>query len=200
MTERQEEILSFIQEHQRAHGVPPSTRGIQRHFQFGSQTTVMRHLRSLAEKNLVEQLGDRSWGTKLREAQTYLFELAIYGSIPAGRPAQQEQQPKEKIALDPSLFAVKHPERLWGLEVSGDSMIDAHILSGDIAILERREAKAGDIVAALVDDTTVTLKRLVYVRGRPILRPENKRYADIVPETGLEIQGVLIGLIGRAKR
>jgi repressor LexA len=200
MTERQEEILSFIHEHQRVHGIPPSTRGIQRHFQFGSQTTVMRHLRALAEKNVIEQLGDRSWGTKLKEAQTYLFELSIYGTIPAGMPSLQEQQPKEKISIDPAIFRVKRPERLWGLEVSGDSMIDAHILPGDIAVLERREAKNGDIVAALVDDNTVTLKRLVHVRGKPVLRPENKRYRDIIPETRLEIQGVLVGLIGRAKR
>lgn len=200
MTERQEEILAFIHDFQRTKGIPPSTREIQRQFGFGSQTTVMRHLQALANKGKLEQLADRSWGVKTREVQAQLFELPIYGTIPAGMPSLQEQEPKQRVGFDPAVFGVKHPERVWGLEVSGDSMVDAHIVDGDIAILERREARAGDIVAALVDDTATTLKRLAYVDGRPVLHPENQRYADIVPERGLEIQGVLVGVIGRGKR
>ena len=77
-------------------------------------------------------------------------------------------------------------------------MTDAAILDGDLAVLERREPRAGDIIAALVDETTTTLKRLVFVRGRPVLRPENRRYQDIVPEQRLESQGVLVGVIRRS--
>jgi repressor LexA len=77
-------------------------------------------------------------------------------------------------------------------------MINAHILDGDLAVLARRDPRPGDIIAALVDETTTTLKRLVMVRGRPVLRAENKRYRDIVPERRLESQGVLIGLIRRS--
>jgi repressor LexA len=80
--------------------------------------------------------------------------------------------------------------------VQGDSMINAHILDGDLVVLERREARPGDIIAALVDETTTTLKRLVLVDGRMILRAENKLYHDIVPER-LETQGVLVGVIRR---
>jgi repressor LexA len=76
-------------------------------------------------------------------------------------------------------------------------MIGAHIMDGDLVILERREPRPGDIIAALVDETTTTLKRLVHVRGRAVLRAENRRYRDIVPERGLESQGVLVGLIRR---
>jgi repressor LexA len=76
-------------------------------------------------------------------------------------------------------------------------MIDAHILDGDVVALERREPRAGDIIAALVDETTTTLKRLVYVRGRVILRAENRRYQDIIPDQRLESQGVVVGLIRR---
>ena len=76
-------------------------------------------------------------------------------------------------------------------------MIGAHILDGDLAVLARRDPRPGDIIAALVDETTSTLKRLVYLRGRPVLRPENRRYRDIVPERSLESQGVLVGLIRR---
>ena len=74
-------------------------------------------------------------------------------------------------------------------------MIDAQIRSGDIGIFERREPRIGEIIAALVNETTVTLKRLVEVSGQRVLRAENQAYADIVPKTGLECQGVLIGMI-----
>ncbi|MEQ1842915.1 MAG: S24 family peptidase, partial [Verrucomicrobiales bacterium] len=59
----------------------------------------------------------------------------------------------------------------------------------------RRPAQFGEIVAALVDETTVTLKRLLKVRGKSVLHAENRNYRDITPTTGLEIQGVLVGLI-----
>jgi len=89
------------------------------------------------------------------------------------------------------------PHQVWALRVHGDSMVGAHILDGDLAVLERREPRDGDIIAALVDETTTTLKRLVHVRGRAVLRAANRRYRDIVPEHRLESQGVLVGLIRR---
>jgi len=203
LTERQQEVLDFIRTFQEEEGVPPSSREIQRHFKFASQTAVMGHLRALANKGMIEQLAGRSWGLKAGEVQLRLFELPVYGTIPAGLLAMQEQQPVETVPLDPALFGMKRPSLaaqappLWGLRVSGDSMIGAHILDGDLAVLARRDPRPGDIIAALVDETTSTLKRLVYLRGRPILRPENKRYRDIVPERSLESQGVLVGLIRR---
>ncbi len=196
-TELDDEILDYIQTYQRAHGMPPSTRDVQRQFNFASQTSAMRRLRSLADKGLLEQQVDRSWGVRVREVQAHLFELPVYGTIPAGLPSLQEQEPKRRYALDPALFGLKRPQKLWGLEVRGDSMIETHILDGDLAILETREARPGDIVAALVDETTTTLKRLVHVRGKPVLRAANRRFADIIPETRLEIQGVLVGVIRR---
>ncbi len=199
LTEKQEAILDYIRRVQSERSVPPSTRQIQRQFGYESQNAAMNHLRALARKGQIHQIDGSAWGLKVHEIQGH-FELPIYGTIPAGAPSSQEQQPQETIEFDPAIFRVKHPERLWGLEVHGDSMIDAHILDGDIAVLERREAKAGDIVAALVDETTTTLKRLAYVKGKPVLKPENARYSVIVPKQHLEIQGVLVGLIGRAKR
>ncbi|MGH7995276.1 MAG: transcriptional repressor LexA [Opitutaceae bacterium] len=209
LTERQQEVLDFIRAFQSDEGVPPSTREIQRHFRFASQTAVMGHLRSLANKGMVEQLAGRSWGLKASEVQTH-FELNVYGSIPAGLPEAREQEPAERVRIDPAVFGLRMPAlrpsgpgavpAVWGLRVSGDSMIGAHILDGDLAVLARREPRPGDIVAALVDETTTTLKRLVHVRGKPVLRAENPRYRDIVPERRLESQGVLVGLVRRFPR
>jgi repressor LexA len=198
LTERQEEILDFIRQYQAEHGMPPSTREIQRHFKFSSQTTVMGHLQALATKEHVAKLADKKWGLKAAAVQAHLFAVPVYGSIPAGLPAMQEQTPDETLHLDPSYFGVRRrrPLHCWALRVQGDSMIDAHILDGDLVILERREPQPGDIIAALVDDTDTTLKRLVHANGRPVLRAANKRYRDIVPER-LESQGVMVGVIRR---
>ena len=200
MTERQEEILEFIRQYQQANHLPPSTRIIQRHFGFSSQNSVRTHLRALAAKQQVSKLDDRKWGLKASQVQGQLFEVPVYGSIPAGLPAMQEQAVEETLALNPGIFGLRRPKRhqCWALRVQGDSMVDAHILDGDLVILERREPRRGDIIAALVDDTTTTLKRLVHVGGRPVLRAENKKYRDLVPER-LESQGVLVGVIRRPR-
>ena len=196
LTERQEVILAFISDYQRENKVPPSTRIIKKHFGFASQTTVVRHLGGLASKGVLEQLVDGAWGAKANEVQS-LFELPIYGEIPAGPPSTEEQEQQRTVPIDPMIFGVKPARRhlLWGLEIKGDSMIDAQIRSGDIGIFERREPRIGEIVAALVNESRGSLKRIVEVRGKKVLRAENKNYADIVPSTGLECQGVLIGMI-----
>jgi len=198
LTDRQEEILGFISDYQRENIVPPSTRIIQKQFGFGSQTSVVRHLKSLAAKGAIEQLTDGSWGTKATEIQGRLFDVSVYGTIPAGLPSAQEQQPLRSIGVDPTVFGLSVAQRtkLWALEINGDSMIGAHICPGDIGLFVRKDPREGDIVAALVDGST-TLKRYLRVDGRAVLRAENDRYADIIPVERLESQGVLVGLLRR---
>ena len=74
-------------------------------------------------------------------------------------------------------------------------MVGAHILDGDVVILEdRKEVNDGDIVAALIDGET-TLKRYVVNHGRPYLKAENPRFPDLVPARELRIQGVMVSLV-----
>jgi len=200
LTEKQSAILEFIQDTQAERGVPPSTRDLQRKFRYGSQNAVMNHLRALARKHRIQRIG-RSWGLKDGHAAGPHFALPVYGTIPAGLPSMAEQVPDESIDLNPSLFGLRwsQRDRIWALRVKGDSMINAHIQDGDLAVLERRQPRAGDIIAALVDETTTTLKRLRYDKGQAVLRAENPRYRDIIPEHGLECQGVLVGVIRQVR-
>lgn len=197
LTERQDRILDFVKEYQRAHGVPPSTRQIGRQLN-ASQATVMGHLRVLAKKGQLEKLADGKWGLKAAGVQTHLFEAPIYGSIPAGLPAMDEQTPDETLVIDPALFGVRRARKnhFWFLRVRGDSMIGANIFDGDLVALERRDPRPGDIIAALVNETETTLKRLIHEHGRVLLRAENQRYQDIAPAQ-LESQGVVVGIIRR---
>ena len=197
LTERQEQVLDFVRDYQGAQGVPPSTREIARYFE-SSQPTALKHLQSLARKGQVEKLADGKWGLRASQVQAHLFDTPVYGAIPAGVPAMQEQDPEETIAIDPAVFGVRRgdPHHFWFLRVIGDSMIGANIFDGDLVALVRREPRPGEIIAALVDETTTTLKRLVREGGRMLLRAENPRYADIVPSR-LESQGVVVGVIRR---
>jgi len=197
LTERQEEILDFVREYQRAQGVTPSTREVARQFEC-SQPTALKHLQALARKTQLEKLADGKWGLRVSEVQSHLFEAPVYGAIPAGLPAMQEQAPEDTVAIDPAVFGVRkpRPHHFWFLRVMGDSMIGAKIFDGDLVALVRRDPRPGDIIAALVDETTTTLKRMVRERGRTLLRAENPRYPDIVPQR-LESQGVVVGVIRR---
>ncbi len=197
LTERQETILDFVRAYQAAQNVPPSTREVAR--QFGcSQQGAAKHLQVLARKGQLAKLADGKWGLEARVVQAHLFDAPVYGAIPAGRPAMQEQDPEESLAVDPAVFGVSRPRPgdFWLLRVTGDSMTGAHILDGDLVALVRREPQSGDIIAALVDETTTTLKRYLREGGRTLLRAANARYADIFPSR-LESQGVVVGVIRR---
>jgi len=88
----------------------------------------------------------------------------------------------------------------FALRVRGDSMIGAHIVDGDVVILEdAKEVHDGDVVAALIDGET-TLKRYVVERGRPYLKAENPRYPNLVPARELKIQGVMVSLVRKQER
>ena len=194
LTEKQEAILDYVRSYQERERIPPSSRLVQRRFGFSSQTTALRHLRALSAKGLVEQFADGRWGIKAAATQTYFTDVPVYGSIPAGVPRFTEQQPEELLPFDTRILGTRRP--VWAVRVQGDSMTDAHIVEGDIAILERREAKPGEIIAALVDDTNTTLKRYLVVEGRPVLRAANEKYPDIFPAS-LESQGVLVAVFRR---
>jgi repressor LexA len=197
LTERQEEVLDVVREYQRTHGVAPSTRELARTFQC-SQPTILKHLQALARKTHLDKMADGKWGFKATQVQAHLFETPVYGAIPAGLPAMQEQDPEETLVIDPAIFGVRHARKgqFWFLRVTGESMIGANILDGDLVALVRRDPRPGDIIAALVDETSTTLKTFIQERGRTLLRAANARFPDILP-TRLESQGVVVGVIRR---
>jgi repressor LexA len=196
LTEKQEAILDFIRQYQRDEHVPPSTRIIQHRFGYKSQGTVYQHLTALAGKGQLQQFADGRWGVKVEGVQGHLFEVPIFGSIPAGPPLSQEQESDGHIAIHAAAFGIKNPRAgmFFALRVTGDSMIGDHIVDGDLVVCEWREPRIGEIIAALVDETTTTLKRVIRERGSILLRAANPRYADIKPRR-LEAQGVVRGVI-----
>jgi repressor LexA len=195
LTDRQKEVLDFIQNEQREKGITPSTREIQNHFGFASQTSVMQYLGALERKGFLDRHARKARALITPIQKVRITDIPIYGQIPAGMATLTEQTIEGHVTLDTRSVNASKNGRTFALRVRGDSMIDAHILDGDIVILEdRKDVQSGDIVAALIDGET-TLKRYVMEHGRPYLKAENPLYPDLTPARELRIQGVMISLI-----
>lgn len=195
LTGRQAELLDYLRHYQRENGVMPSTREIQRHFGFASQTAAMSHLRALEKKGVIQRLAGKARAVVFPEDldRAEVVDIPIYGRIAAGLAVDVPQHQDGCISLDVQTLGVGRHARTFALVVRGESMIDAHIMDGDSVILEIREPRPHDIVAALIDGET-TLKRYVVKDGRPYLKAENSKYPDLIPLQELVIQGVMIGL------
>ncbi len=195
LTPGQKNNLQFIQAEQRTKGLTPSTREIQEHFGFASQTSVMQYIAALERKGFLDRHARKARALITPIQRVRITDIPIYGHIPAGMATLTEQSAEGHVSLDTGSVNASRNSRSFALRVRGDSMINAHILDGDIVILEdRKDAQNGDIVAALIDGET-TLKRYVVERGRPYLKAENPDYPDLTPARELRIQGVMISLV-----
>lgn len=195
LTERQRGVLEFIQNEQREKGITPSTREIQAHFGFASQTSVMQYIATLERKGFLDRHARKARALITPVQKVRITDIPIYGQIPAGMATLTEQTIEGHVSLDTRSVNASKNGRTFALRVRGESMIDAHILDGDIVILEdRKDVQNGDIVAALIDGET-TLKRYVMEHGRPYLKAENPLYPNLVPARELRIQGVMVSLV-----
>lgn len=200
LTEQQKNVLDFIQREQREKGITPSTREIQSHFGFASQTSVMQYIATLHRKGFLERHARKARALITPATKVRITDIPIYGQIPAGMSALTEQTVEGHVSLDAHSANVAKNRGTFALRVRGDSMIGAHILDGDIVIMEEnKDLHSGDIVAALIDGET-TLKRYVVERGRPYLKAENPRYPKLIPAQELKIQGIMVSLIRKQER
>ncbi len=196
LTARQQEILNFIRRRVQTRGGAPSLREIMEHFGFSSPATVSSPLDLLEKKGAIRREPGRTRNIFLPGAASRPapIEIPLFGMIPAGLPAGQEQEPDRCIAVDPETLRLPSGSRTFALRVQGDSMTGAGILDGDIVIMELAEPRHRNIVAALIDGET-TLKRFLVQRGRPFLRAENPAYPDLIPARELVVQGVMRALL-----
>ncbi len=200
LTDRQKNVLDFIQREQREKGLTPSTREIQSHFGFASQTSVMQYIAALERKGFLDRHARKARALITPVQKVRITDVPIYGQIPAGMSTLTEQTIEGHVSLDTRSANVSKNRGTFALRVHGDSMIGAHIVDGDIVILEdSKEVHNGDIVAALIDGET-TLKRYVMERGRPYLKAENPRYPNLIPARELKIQGVMVSLVRKQER
>lgn len=199
LTRRQSQVLEYLEQCQERTGLAPSTREIQEHFGFASQTAALNHLRALERKGVIRRQAGKARAvaiaSQLRREQ--IVDVPVYGSIAAGMgEAALEQEEEGMVSIDAVTAGLSRGARLFALRVRGDSMEGAHLTEGDLVILEQRPGRSGDIVAALIDGET-TLKRLVVDRAGAWLKAENPRYPQLHPMEGLSVQGVMVAMVRR---
>lgn len=196
LTTRQQQVLDFIDHAQTTAGIVPTSREIQEHFGFASQTAAMNHLRALEKKGVIQRQPGKARALALTShlERERIIDVPIYGQIAAGMPQTMDQEEEGTISIDATTVGIRKGRRVFALKVRGDSMVGAGINDGDLVILENREPSSGAVVAALIDGET-TLKRLVTAHGRPYLKAENPAYPDLVPMSDLHVQGVMVALI-----
>ena len=122
--------------------------------------------------------------------------VPVMGRIAAGTPIEALQTRSHTISVPPDMLGSGEH---YALEVRGDSMVDAGILDGDMALIQRNEsADTGDIVVALIDEEEATLKRFRRRGASIALEPANTAYeVRILPPTRVRIQGKMVGLFRR---
>ncbi|NOY00783.1 MAG: repressor LexA [Verrucomicrobia bacterium] len=196
LTTRQQQLVDFLREEHRKTGIMPSTREIQEHFGFASQTAAVSHLRALEKKGVIQKLAGKARALMFTDEleREPIVDIPIYGQIPAGYGDDGVPEPEGQLSVDIRSMGLSISANVYALKVRGDSMIDAHIMDGDVVVMEDKPASNRDIVAALIDGDT-TLKRLVIEKRKRFLRAENADYPDLLPVQELLIQGVLVGLV-----
>ena len=122
--------------------------------------------------------------------------VPVMGRIAAGTPIEAIQSKSSVINMPPDMLSSGEH---FALEVRGDSMIEAGILDGDMAVIKRTDvADTGDIVVALIDEEEATLKRFRRRGASIALEPANTAYeVRILPPNRVRIQGKLISLLRR---
>ncbi|MBR5236516.1 MAG: transcriptional repressor LexA [Clostridia bacterium] len=184
-TNRENEILEFINEQVRLKGYPPSIREICTAVGLSSPSTVHTYLKKLEDKGLLVKDGSKTRAIRLVETEAermaepvaeYL-SVPVVGSVAAGQPILAQENVTDTFPL-PMVFA--HNKNVFMLKVKGDSMIEAGILSGDYVIVEQQEtARNGDIVVALLDDSA-TVKTFYRESDYIRLQPENEALSPIL--------------------
>jgi repressor LexA len=199
LTRRQREILTFLQEYSSDNGYAPSFEEIAKHFNYNSLATVHEHLTNLERKGYIKRSYNESRAIDILPSEVYqrAVELPLYGLVAAGAPIEAVQG-NETITV-PEEFVRRRGEH-FVLRVRGNSMIEEQIRDGDFVIVnERRSADNGEMVIALLNNTSATLKRYYRERdGRIRLQPANDQVPPLyVHENDVLIQGVVVGVIRR---
>jgi repressor LexA len=222
LTAKQQQLLMYIKTHLDQGGVSPSFEEMKEALDLRSKSGIHRLISALEERGFIRRLPNRARAlevlrlpdglarpvpprasvTPLRKAAPSLpvaandvIEIPLHGRIAAGVPIEALEGQSTLSVPAALLGAGDH----YALEVSGDSMVEAGILDGDFALIQRTEvAREGQIVVALVDEAEATLKYFRRDGPRVRLDPANSAYEPQLYEPArVRVQGRLAGLLRR---
>ncbi len=217
LTVKQLKLLKYLIKTIKNNNVSPSYEEMKIELGLNSKSGIHRLVTALEERGFIKRLHNKARAIEIRKEtdgteinsnvhniENHKYEknklatsnkIAIYGKIVAGTPIEAIQNADGYINVPANM--IKSSKIHYALKVSGDSMIDAGILSGDLAVLEKtEEVKNGDIVVALIDGQEATLKRIRKKSNSIALEPANKHFETRIFGLGrVVIQGKLVGII-----
>jgi len=184
ITDKQLEILKYMESECLRKGYPPSVREICEAVNLRSTSSVHAHLNSLEKNGYIRRDPTKPRAIEILDdsfqmAKTESFSVPVVGRVAAGTPILAEQNIESYFPM-PADYAPNTANDLFALEVKGESMIEMGILDGDILIAERMNtARNGDVVIALVDDSA-TVKTFYKENGHYRLQPANSSMDPII--------------------
>ncbi|MDG2101461.1 MAG: transcriptional repressor LexA [Dehalococcoidia bacterium] len=202
LTEKQKDILKFIEAYIEEYDYPPSIRDIQNNCDISSTSVVKYNLDRLQEKGLMNRDSEVSRSISLNtETKVNSISVPVLGTITAGQPFPLIEDDRwdlnEMDMIDlPDNFSYIE-DKIFALKVSGYSMVDALIGDGDTVILEKTNtAKNGDMVAAKINsENETTLKRIYKEGSQTRLQPENPLMDPFFyPSSDISILGKVVAV------
>jgi len=204
LTERQRQVLDFIDAEVRERGYPPSVREIGEAVGLSSPSTVHAHLAALQDKGYlrrdptkpraIEVALEPTTGAAVERAP--VRHVPVVGDVAAGTGVLAAENVEEVWPLPADLTG---EGELFILHVRGESMIDAGIFDGDMVVVRSQpNAENGDIVVAGIPGEEATVKTLARKRNKVVLRPANERMDDLVYDADeVQIYGRVVSLLRR---
>ena len=196
---RQKQIVDFISQYIQKYATSPTLQEIADALGVSSLATVHEHLQTLVKKGVIRRFEGAVRGIELLDTKIGQMiegiELPILGYIAAGSPIMPMTDPNATLKVASSMLSGK--KRSFVLQVRGDSMIEEGILDGDFVVIEeRKDARDGEIVVALLDNGLATLKKFFKEATRIRLEPANSTMKPIFARN-VTVQGAVVGLVRR---
>lgn len=189
VTENEKMVFEFIKD-RIEEGYPPTVREICAEFGFKSTSTAHRYINNLTAKGLLEKGNNQNRAIRLTGGNG--MKIPLVGTVTAGIPITAIEEITDNISFQP---ARHYSNPLFALKVRGESMINAAILDGDMVVIEQTPyAENGDIVCALVDNESATIKTFYKEDGHYRLQPENDTMDPIIVDE-VKILGKVVGVV-----
>lgn len=190
---KQREVYRFLLSYTESKGYPPSVREICDAVDLRSTSSVQNHLQNLEKQGLIRRDPTKPRALEIPELNNKpeVIQIPVVGGVTAGVPILAQENIEDHFLM-PINF-IKHDNNLFILKVIGESMINAGIHDGDLAIIEQTEvATNGEIIVALIEDEA-TIKTFYKERNHIRLQPENDTMGPIlVPDC--KVLGRLVGI------
>jgi repressor LexA len=195
LTSRQEAILRVIKGFILERGYGPTIRQIGGLLGLANPSAVFKHVSSLERKGYLKRERGELRVAGLAATVESRFRVPLAGLVPAG-PARESFETTGEAMDIPDWMLGRRRGNVFCIRVEGKSMIDAYIDDGDNVLLERTNTAApGEMVVAMLEDGSVTLKRLRRDDGRTFLVPENPAYAPVEVTGDIRVLGRVIGVM-----